>query len=60
METLQQFSFAAWGTQVFITFFHSSDSFVPVPWLSCMVHDAALVIYNQLNHHLIKSKEIST
>ena len=57
MESLQLFP-SAWGIQAFISLF-LSDSFVLAPWLSCMVRGTALVIYNPLNHHLIKSKEIS-
>lgn len=53
------FSFSSWGPQIFIASFHSSDGSTLVPWLSCMVHGAALLIYSQLNHCLIKSKEIS-
>ena len=61
MEMLELFFFSsAWGTQAFIIFFHSSDNFTQAPWLPCTVHGAALVIYNPLNHHLTKSKQIST
>lgn len=47
------------GNTAFIIFFHSSDRFTQTLWLPCMAHRAAMMIYNPLNHHLIKSKEIS-